>query len=209
MYKVFINDKPLILSASPDFNFSNGIPEVKVQVGDRKSIKQAFAELVDRNFNFSGALFYNDESADKLLGDFISIFPLLEAAGGIVMNLKKERLFIYRFGKWDLPKGKIENGESIEEAALREVQEETGISRQDIITGLPSTFHMYLYKGKWILKQNHWFAMQYKGNEILIPQIEEGITRAEWKGSEKMDEVFSNTYSSLHELLHNDLKQRG
>lgn len=209
MYKVFINDKPLILSASPDFNFSNGIPEVKVQVGDRKSIKQAFAELVDRNFNFSGALFYNDESADKLLGDFISIFPLLEAAGGIVMNLKKERLFIYRFGKWDLPKGKIENGESIEEAALREVQEETGISRQDIITGLPSTFHMYLYKGKWILKQNHWFAMQYEGNEILIPQIEEGITRAEWKGSEKMDEVFSNTYASLHELLHNDLKQRG
>ena len=142
MYKVFINDKPLILSASPDFNFPFGIPELKVQIGDRKSIKQAFAELAERNFNFSGALFYNDDNADKLLGDFISIFPLLEAAGGIVMNNEKERLFIYRFGKWDLPKGKIENGESIKEAALREVQEETGISRPTIITGLPSTFHM-------------------------------------------------------------------
>ena len=209
MYKVFINDKPLILSASPDFNFPFGIPEVKVQIGDHKSIKQAFAKLAERNFNFSGALFYNDDNADKLLGDFISIFPLLEAAGGIVMNNEKERLFIYRFGKWDLPKGKIENDESIKEAALREVQEETGISRPTIITGLPSTFHMYMYKGKWMLKQNHWFAMQYNGNEALIPQQEEGITRAEWKGNDKMDEVFSNTYASLHELLQSDLKQRG
>ena len=209
MYKVFINDKPLILSASPDFNFPFGIPELKVKIGDPISIKQAFAKLTEHNFNFSSALFYNNQNEDKLLDDFISTFPLLEAAGGIVMNIEEERLFIFRFGKWDLPKGKIESGESIEEAALREVQEETGINRPDIITALPSSFHMYMHKGKWTLKRSHWFAMQYKGNETLIPQQEEGITRAEWRGSDKLDEVFANTYSSLHDLLHTDLQQRG
>lgn len=209
MYKVFINDKPLILSASPDFNFPFGIPEVKEQIDNRKSLEQAFAKLAERNFNFSGALFYNNHSADKLLEDFISSFPLIEAAGGVVMNSEKERLFIFRFGRWDLPKGKIESGEGIKEAALREVQEETGIGNPAIITGLPSSYHMYLHKGKWTLKQSHWFAMQYEGNELLAPQQEEGITRVEWKGSHKMDEVFTNTYLSLHDLLHADLQQRG
>lgn len=209
MYKVFINDKPLILSASPDFNFPDGISGVKVQISDHKSIERAFNELVERNFNFSSALFYNNQSAEKLLDDFISIFPILEAAGGVVMNNKKERLFIFRFGKWDLPKGKIEKGEGIEKAAIREVQEETGISHPAIVNGLPSTFHMYMYKGKWVLKQSHWFAMQYNGNELLVPQQEEGITKAEWMESNKMDEVFANTYLSLHDLLHTDLQQRG
>lgn len=209
MYKVFINDKPLILSSRPDFNFPDGNSEVKVEISDRNSIEQAFAKLVDRNFNFSGALFYNNRSASQLLDDFISVFPILEAAGGVVMNNKKERLFIYRFGKWDLPKGKIEAGESIEEAAVREVEEETGISGPIIITGLPSTYHMYMYKNKWVLKQNHWFAMQYIGNEPLVPQQEEGITKVEWRGSHKMNEVFSNTYISLHDLLHTDMQQRG
>ena len=209
MYKVFINDKPLILSASPDFNSPFGIPEMKVQIDDRKSLEQAFTKLVESNFNFSSALFYNNQGVEKLLGDFISIFPLFEAAGGIVMNAKKERLFIFRFGRWDLPKGKIESGESIEEAALREVQEETGISHPEIISRLPSSFHMYMYKSKWVLKQSHWFAMQYEANELLVPQQEEGITSAEWKGSGNMEEIFAHTYTSLHDLLHTDLKQRG
>ena len=208
MYKVFINDKPLILSSSPDFNFPDGIPEVKVEITDRKSLKQAFGQLVERDFNFSGALFYNKQGADQLLDDFISSFPLIEAAGGVVVNSEKERLFIYRFGKWDLPKGKIESGESIEEAAVREVEEETGISHPAIINGLPSSFHMYIHKGKWVLKRNHWFAMRYKGNEPLVPQQEEGITSVEWRGVDKMNEVFANTYLSLHDLLHTDLQQR-
>lgn len=208
MYKVFINDKPLILSASPDFNFPFKIPEVKVQISHRKSIEQAFTNLVEGNFNFSGALFYNNLSAAQLLDDFISTFPPLEASGGVVMNSKKERLFIFRFGKWDLPKGKIESGESIEEAGLREVQEETGIGHPTIISKLPSSFHMYIHKGKWVLKQSHWFAMQYEGSELLVPQQEEGITKAEWKGNDTLDEVFANTYLSLHDLLHTDLQQR-
>ena len=127
MYKVFIYDKPVILSAYPDIILPFGEPELKFQINDSESIKQAFGLLVEANFKFSSVLLYNNESTKKLLHDFISAFKYLEAAGGVVVNSNKERLFIHRFGRWDLPKGKLEKGESPAEAALREVYEETGL----------------------------------------------------------------------------------
>lgn len=199
----------MVLSAMPDIILPYGKPEFKIQINDAESIKQAFGQLVESKFRFSSVLLYNNERAQKLLDDFISVFKYLEAAGGVVMNSKKERLFIYRFGRWDLPKGKIEKGETPAEAAIREVEEETGISGPSISHELPSTFHMYLHKDKWILKRNYWFAMQYIGDEPLIPQLEESIIRAEWIEKKGMDAIFSGTYSSLHDLLNNDLEERG
>lgn len=209
MYKVFIYDKPIVLSANPDLIISFGESELKFQISDPESIKQAFGQLVEAKFKFSSVLLYNNESAKKLLHDFISVFKYLEAAGGVVMNTKKERLFIHRFGRWDLPKGKIEKGESPAEAALREVEEETGITGPTISHKLPSTYHMYFHKDRWIIKRNYWFAMQYNGNQPLIPQLEESIIRAEWIEKNDMDAIFSNTYSSLLDLLNHDLKERG
>jgi hypothetical protein len=209
MYKVFIYDKPVILSAYPDIILPFGEPELKFQINDSESIKQAFGLLVEANFKFSSVLLYNNESTKKLLHDFISAFKYLEAAGGVVMNSNKERLFIHRFGRWDLPKGKLEKGESPAEAALREVEEETGITGPTISYELPSSFHMYFHKDKWILKRNFWFAMQYIGNQPLIPQLEESIIRAEWINLKGMDAIFSNTYNSLLDLLNNDLEGRG
>lgn len=208
MYKVFIYDKPVVLSANPDIILPFGKPELIIQINDTESIKQAFGQLVEAEFRFSSVLLYNNGSAKKLLHDFISVFKYLEAAGGVVMNSKKERLFILRFGRWDLPKGKIEKGETPPEAALREVEEETGISSPTISHELSSTYHMYFHKDKWIMKRNYWFAMQYNGDEPLIPQLEESIIRAEWIGKKDMDAIFSNTYNSLHELLNNDLEER-
>lgn len=139
----------------------------------------------------------------------ISLFWYLEAAGGIVRNKDGKRLLIYRFGRWDLPKGKIEKGENYLQAALREVREETGIADPEPVQELPSTFHMYDHKGKSVLKRNYWFAMQCNTDEPLVPQQEEGITEAVWIETGQMDKVFNNTYASLHDLLHADIKLRG
>lgn len=115
-------------------------------------------------------------------------------------------LFIYRRGKWDLPKGKIEKRETSLEAALREVTEETGLTQLEAGTPLPSTFHIYLsdYPGKpheWILKETCWFAMQASGEEQPHPETAENIEEVRWFRPQEMDVILDNTYASLRELI--------
>jgi 8-oxo-dGTP pyrophosphatase MutT (NUDIX family) len=109
-------------------------------------------------------------------------------------------LFIKRFGKWDLPKGKIEAGESPGQAALREVLEECGI-RATLYQALPSTYHIYTLDGTRILKRTWWFSMGYSGEPATVPQREEGITEAIWLVPSRFDMVLDNTYRSLAALL--------
>lgn len=138
----------------------------------------------------------------KVLFECIKYYHFVQASGGIVKNPKGEILFIYRNGKWDLPKGHKELKETIEEAAIREVEEECGIN--DIIIGEKAriTYHTYFMKGKNELKETHWFYM--KSNSIILsPQKEEGIEKAVWIKKENLDQVFSNTYLSIKDLLLN------
>ncbi|KAF0204585.1 MAG: ADP-ribose [Bacteroidetes bacterium] len=209
MYKVFINDKPVFLCGKPDDGFSDGFQGAKIEVNGRKSIKAALKLFTENESGQEQFLIYNNRDVKKLLDDFISLFWYLEAAGGVVKNQEGNRLFIFRFGRWDLPKGKLEKGETPAEAALREVEEETGISGHRLISELPSTFHIYEHKGKKVLKRTYWYAMQYEGNEILAPQIEEEITNAEWINPERYTRIFNSTYASLHDLLKADISQRG
>ncbi|WP_198152336.1 NUDIX hydrolase [Draconibacterium sediminis] len=142
---------------------------------------------------------------EKLFQNFRSAFLPVDAAGGIVKRDEK-LLFIFRNGKWDLPKGKIDEGESIETAALREVEEECGITNHSIVKALPSTYHIYKspYKntlGQWIFKETFWFEMDYQGMETPIPQEEEGITEVRWFQPNELDEVLENTYENLKELI--------
>lgn len=199
----------MILCGKPDDGFSNEFSFMKIEVHGRKSIKEALRNYADNASVKDKLLMYNNRDVKKLLDDFISLFWYLEAAGGLVMNREGQRLFIYRFGRWDLPKGKIEKGESPAEAAMREVEEETGITGHKMISELPSTFHIYEHKGKKVLKRTYWYAMQYEGNEILTPQTEEEILAVEWLGPDRYNHVLSSTYASLHDLLHIDISQRG
>ncbi len=134
---------------------------------------------------------------NKLLRDFKSYFNYIEAAGGLVRNIKNELLIIHRFGIPDLPKGKIENNESPQKAALREVEEECGISTLEIIGKAKSSYHIYIHKDKKVLKKTHWFYMKYTGNEKLIPQTEEDISLVEWCNHEKEYKYKKETYLSL------------
>lgn len=167
-------------------------------------LKESFRTFV-KSGDFDSLIYHNKTDAGKLFDSFISMFWYLEAAGGIVQNENKERLFIFRFGKWDLPKGKIEKSETPPEAALREVTEETGLSNPVIESELPSTYHIYEHKGKKVLKRTYWYSMKYSGSEQPIPQIEEEITEARWFSPTDYALIHKNTYASLQSMIEADL----
>lgn len=199
MYKVFIFDKLIILTTDP-FDFSNKPGFTITEVNSRKTIKEAYNDFIN-NPGSQTLILYNNQNLERLLDEFISLFWYVEAAGGMVFNSAAERLFIYRFGKWDLPKGKIEKNETHSEAAIREVQEETGLQEVVITEELPSTFHIFDFKGKKVLKRTYWFKMNYTGNTEPKPQLEEEITEAVWIPQNKLHTVLNNTYASLKTIL--------
>jgi 8-oxo-dGTP pyrophosphatase MutT (NUDIX family) len=143
---------------------------------------------------------YN-ENETLLLEWFKSLFSIVEAAGGLVKNNKGEYLFIYRHGKWDLPKGKIEKGESIKKAAVREVEEECGISELTISKEITPTYHTYHLNEKQILKPTYWFEMNCGDDSQPIPQEEEGITEVRWITPENFEMVKKNTYESIKDVI--------
>jgi 8-oxo-dGTP pyrophosphatase MutT (NUDIX family) len=130
-------------------------------------------------------------------------FRQLPAAGGVVRQNEK-LLFIFRRNKWDLPKGKIDKGENTPQAALREVEEECGISGHRIVKPLLPTFHIYPSEktnGEWIFKETSWFEMDYSGDHPGKPESAEGITQIKWFHANELNEVWENTYENLKEII--------
>ena len=191
---------------------SNGqrlnLPEIKSandmlgESGDKKTyltgISQTQQNLLNsaiRNYNF----YHTD--IKLLFNSFASMFRIIEAAGGLVQNKDKKFLFIFRNGKWDLPKGKIERNEKKEDAAIREVEEECGLTSLKITEPLTITYHIYSLEEKLVLKRTYWFNMNCNYSGKLIPQHEEGITKAEWISKKNFKKVFANTYESILEVI--------
>lgn len=133
--------------------------------------------------------------------DFIAHYKWIEAAGGLVMNDKHEFLLIHRLGRWDLPKGKIESGESPREAAMREVTEECGIQPLHIVRELTATHHTYELKGQRMLKVTHWYRMEYHGNETLKPQTEEGISDIRWMDFQTASKALEDSYPAIRKVF--------
>ena len=199
MYKVFINDKVIcftnnIQNCNP---FTNGL----VLNFFLPNITPFIIDLLYKDDKIKTVIIAVDEY-ESAFETFQEYFKIIKAAGGVVNNINDEKLFIFRLGKWDLPKGKIESGEQIEEAAIREIEEECGISELSINRKLGDTFHIYQLNDSWILKQTYWFEMKTSFKGGLVPQQEEGITKVEWLTNEKIkDKVLNNTYASIKELL--------
>lgn len=192
MYKVFVNESPLILTnEKPDNNIGN------VFFMDDDSINYAINSLFKKLI--SEAYIY-DES-DQLLEKFSSKIPIIVAAGGLVRNKKGKVLFIYRNNKWDLPKGKLDKGESIEMAAIREVEEETGVQGLVIEDHLKTTYHIFKRDGEYRLKKVYWFTMKTKFKGDLEPQLNEGITKVKWKGKTKIQKALQNSYRNIRLLF--------
>ena len=143
-----------------------------------------------------------------------SHFTIMCAAGGIVTNAAGDLLMIYRYGKWDLPKGKQAPGESLRETALREVAEETGVSGLEILGDhFATTFHCYRFQGKSVLKVTSWFRMTACCGSSLQPQTEEGIEKTEWVSRETLATYLEASYASIGLLIRrkilNDRKDVG
>jgi 8-oxo-dGTP pyrophosphatase MutT (NUDIX family) len=135
------------------------------------------------------------------LKGFFSKFEFIEAAGGLVQSAEKW-LFIFRNGKWDLPKGKLEKMESPVEGAEREIREECGLEGFfEIKSTLPPTYHCYFLYGKNWLKKTHWFHFSYSGSKSTKPQKEEGIERVEWLNESELSQVRINTYGNIADLV--------
>lgn len=126
---------------------------------------------------------------------------VIEAAGGLVRNERGEYLAIFRRGKWDLPKGKIDEGEKKRDAAVREVEEECGIDVDISGEKIGKTYHIYRYKGDLVLKKTHWYHMETDAAQELVPQTEEDITEVRWFQSSELDTVLANTFPSIKEVL--------
>lgn len=194
MYKVFVNEKKLTISKYPE--------------DIEKNLRyEGFATLeiaVDLLQNTScPEINVYGENIEELWEDFTHMFLVIEAAGGIVTNVNKEILFIKRLSKWDLPKGKVEKGESLEQAALREVEEETGLSELILESFINNTFHIYTERnGDRVLKTTYWFKMSYVGTGNAKPQLEEGITAVDWKSDNRIrQEVFPATFHNIRMIL--------
>ncbi|WP_207493549.1 NUDIX hydrolase [Aridibaculum aurantiacum] len=123
------------------------------------------------------------------------------AAGGIVSNEKGEILFQFRRGKWDLPKGKLDEGESIPECAVREVEEETGLKNIQLGELIGVTTHFYIERNIEIEKETHWYAMKVTGEQQLVPQVEEDIEKLEWVSEHKLQPYLADTYPNIIEIV--------
>ncbi len=140
----------------------------------------------------------NPKSLFKKLKDSVHY---IKAGGGLIRNEKKQYLFIFRNGIWDLPKGKLEPHEDIQQCALREVQEETGVVISLVKKELISTYHIYEMEGELVLKRTYWFLMKAKEEQNLIPQKEEGIEEIRWVSKYDFSLIQANTYPSILEVI--------
>lgn len=190
MYKVFINDKPIILTDSPQIDLS-------FEVYDYENV--VFEEILHKlkKNKINGVLLYCQD-LQKSWADFQTHFKVIRAAGGLVMNESDEFLFIFRGNRWDLPKGRIEKNESIETTAVREVEEECGINGLVLKHHLMTTYHIFTQNNRDKLKITDWFLMRSNYQGILTPQVEEGITVAEFKDEEATQQALQNTYANIH-----------
>lgn len=202
MYKVFLNQKLITISDKENITLkkTNREQAHSFSVSDIQKWFQNFSQ----NKESETTLIHN--SPEHFFELFKSAFVKIDAAGGVVFDNNKKMLFIFRNGVWDLPKGKVDKGETTQQAAIREVEEECGITGLQIRKELPSTFHMYespypKTKGQWILKETFWYEMKYQGNAFGQPQQEEGITRVEWLPRTKLSDVFANTYANLKQII--------
>jgi 8-oxo-dGTP pyrophosphatase MutT (NUDIX family) len=207
MYKVFFNDSTIHIGSEINKSLNNDIPKV-FNVDDYGAVNQVISQI--ESSQRPDDFFIPDREGHSEWSHFRSRFVEVPAAGGLVKNANGALLFIKRLGVWDLPKGKIEKKETPELAAIREVEEECGLSGLHIVKPLDPTFHIYRspylpFPKNLVLKETKWFLMSYLGNEIPIPQVEEDIEEVAWFSLGDLEQVYSNTYLSLRDFLEKTL----
>jgi len=199
--KIYFEDKPVFLCDEIDKTideFMHHPDAVFIDEISTAGINSLLHEIVKPQFH-AGILFHKD--LDELKKAFFKHFTIIIAAGGVVFNADQEILMIFRRGKWDLPKGKLDKGETLEHCAVREVEEETGLNNVEMGEKIIITYHVYKEFGKHILKELHWYKMKSSKNQKLVPQTDEDITDIKWVNKTDLKKYTSNTYQTILEVL--------
>ncbi|UGS22018.1 NUDIX hydrolase [Flavobacterium cyclinae] len=197
MYKVFVNDKPLFLTnqVQKETDFKLFLLE---SVDIKKLIVKIFQNKIQKAF-----LYHPDEKL--IMKTLRAKLPVEKAGGGLVYNKDGNVLFIFRNGKWDLPKGGTEKNETIEETAMREVEEETGVTGLAITEKLQRTYHIFKRNGRYKLKITQWFEMRTKFEGNPQGQADEGIERVEWVNPKDIKFLLENSYENIKLLFEEEL----
>lgn len=193
MYKVFVNNRPLFLT-----NKIEKETDFQLFLLNSVDIEQLVIKIF-KNKIHKAFLYHPDEK--EILTTLKSRVPVEKAAGGLVYNKRGEILFIFRNGKWDLPKGGVEKKEKKKEAAMREVEEETGVGKLKITEKLEKTYHIFKRGGKFKLKITHWYKMESSFSGTPTPQIEENIEKAVWVKPEDIPNLLQNSYENIKLLF--------
>ncbi|MBL0152625.1 MAG: NUDIX domain-containing protein [Chitinophagaceae bacterium] len=203
--KIYFGEKPLFLCDSIDETLEPYIHHddgVFIDELDSHTVKTMIHEMEEPAVH-AGVFFHTDLA--KLQKEFFKKFTLIKAGGGLVVNEKQEILLIFRRGKWDMPKGKLDDHETIEQCSIREVQEETGLQNVQLDEALTITYHTYHEGSKFILKESHWYTMHVSGQQQLEPQKEEGIDQVIWVSKEELadyrDKVFPSVAGVIEKYL--------
>ena len=194
IYRIYINENTLIIAGK----LPKQTEIIEVIEENEFNFKTFYSGLQKLSAKAYAIISDDPKAVFKKIKKSLSV---IKAAGGLVKNANKEYLFIFRNKKWDLPKGKVEKGEGMKEAALREVEEECGVKINSNNERLCRTYHVYEMGGKIVLKKTNWYSMTVKGVPKLIPQKEEGITKAEWLSTSELEPVLQNTYPLIIEVL--------
>lgn len=199
--KIYFGNKPLFLCDNVEEElqpFIHHDDAVFIDELDTHTIKSMIHEMELEKIH-AGVFYHPDLAALKKA--FYKKFTVIQAAGGLVLNEKKELLMIFRRGKWDLPKGKLDKGETLEECAVREVEEETGLQQVKLHTPLLVTYHTYHEGTKFILKESYWFNMTVRGEQKLVPQTTEDIHAIQWVTAEQARKLFPECFPSVIDVI--------
>ncbi len=199
--KIYFNDKPLFLCDAIDDTiepYKHHDDAIFIDEFSVHTVKAMIHEMEQPKIHAGVFLHHNLEELKKA---FWKKFTIIPAAGGVVTNEQDEILMIFRRGKWDLPKGKLDKGETLEQCSVREVNEETGLQHITLGKKITVTYHTYHESGKFILKESHWYAMTVTGTQSLVAQAEEDIAEARWVKKTQIDDLMKNTFPSIREVL--------
>jgi len=199
--KVYFDDKPLFLCDNVDATLQPYVHHddaVFIDELNLHTVKSMIHEMQETSVH-AGVFFHKD--LKELKDAFFKKFTLIKAAGGFVLNENNEVLMMFRRGKWDLPKGKMDKKETFEECAVRETEEETGLKHIKLVSPLITTYHTYHEGSKYVLKETRWFTMKVSGEQKLVPQATEQITKLEWVEKNDLNKYLQISFPSVSDVL--------
>jgi 8-oxo-dGTP pyrophosphatase MutT (NUDIX family) len=199
--KIYFNDRPLFLCDTIDRiiePFVHHDDAVFIDELNAHTVKTMIHEMQQPKIH---AGIFQHPDLEELKKAFFKKFALIQAAGGLVKSDESNILMIFRRGKWDLPKGKLDKGEKLEDCAIREVEEETGLKNVKLVSPLTVTYHTYHEGTKFILKESHWFSMTVSGEQKLIPQTDEDIFDIKWIGPRDVTSYLANSFPLIVDVI--------